>query len=221
MPLLPAAACLSKLAEQSTKYKTICNLLLFNYLDLYHLIKYNLMNTKTLKKFGILTMFCMVWSLTMFAQGGKMERVSPAATAKGNIGAANVTIIYSSPAVKGRTVWGDLVPYNKVWRAGANEATIFETDKPLTIDGKTLPAGKYSLYAIPGEAEWKVIFNSQTGQWGIKRTGETTDDASKDVLTVTTKAVKSAKFNERLSYVITEKGIELVWADLTVPVLIK
>src|SRR3954463_14450219 len=106
----------------------------------------------------------------LHAQG----RPSPKATATGKIGAANVTITYSSPSVKGRQIWGGLVPYDKVWRAGANEATLLETDKDLTVEGKKLPAGKYSLYAIPGEKQWQFIINSQTGQWGIERSGETT-----------------------------------------------
>ena len=67
------------------------------------------------------------------AQGGQ---ASPAATATGKIGEATITITYSSPGVKGRTIWGELVPYDKVWRAGANQATIFETDKDITIEGK-------------------------------------------------------------------------------------
>ena len=76
---------------------------------------------------------------TVFAQGDKASRPSPPATATGKIGKANVTISYSSPSVKGRKIWGDLVPYGKIWRAGANEATIFETDAELTIEGKKLP----------------------------------------------------------------------------------
>lgn len=177
------------------------------------------MSINSVKKTCMLALFTMSVSLTAFAQ--KAERASPAAVAKGTINGAAVTISYSSPAVKERKVWGGLVPYNKVWRAGANEATIFETDKPLKIKGKTLPAGKYSIYATPGEKEWTIIFNSETGQWGIKRTGETTEDPSKDVLTVTAKPVKSAKFNERLVYEVTKNGFELSWENLTVPVSFK
>ena len=163
-----------------------------------------------------LFMSSMVW-----AQGDKSTRPSPPATATGKVGGANITINYSSPAVKGRKIWGDLVPYDKVWRAGANEATIFTTDKDIKVEGKTLPAGKYSLYAIPGEKQWTIIFNSQTGQWGIQRNGETTEDPSKDVLRVTVKPVKSASVNERLTYKIDNKGFALLWENLKVPVSIK
>ncbi|MBB2144690.1 DUF2911 domain-containing protein [Pedobacter sp. LMG 31464] len=149
------------------------------------------------------------------------QKASPAATATGKIGEATVTISYSSPAVKERKIWGELVPYNKIWRAGANEATIFETDKALKIDGKDLPAGKYSIYMLPTESEWTIIFNSQVGQWGITRAGETTNDPTKDVLKVTVKPMKSKGFNERMTYEVNTKGFALNWENLTVPVKVK
>src|SRR6266480_6512014 len=142
-----------------------------------------------------LFMSSMIW-----AQGDKSNRPSPPATATGKVAGANITINYSSPAVKGRKIWGSLVPYDKVWRAGANEATIFETDKAIKVEGKSLPAGKYSLYAIPGEKKWTIILNSQTGQWGIKNTGETTEDPAKDVLRVMVTPKKTKSLRERLSY---------------------
>lgn len=167
----------------------------------------------------MLSFFSMLLSFTLMAQDTKQAPASPAQVATGEINGSSVTINYSSPGVKGRTIWGGLVPYGKIWRAGANAATVFETSKPLTIQGKTLPVGKYSIYAIPGESEWKIIFNSQTGQGGINHDGTTTDDASKDVAVVTAKAVKSSGMNERLVYKITGKGFELSWENLTVPVL--
>ena len=123
--------------------------------------------------------------------------------------------------MKARKVWGELVPYGKVWRAGANEATIFETDKDIKVEGKTLPAGKYSLYALPAENEWTMIFNSATGQWGINRDGSTTEDPAKDVLRVTVKPRKSKNFNERMAYTVNKKGFALVWENLEVPVSVK
>ncbi len=151
------------------------------------------------------------------------QKASPAATATGKIKDATITINYSSPSVKGRPIWGtSLVPYDKVWRAGANEATIFETDKDIKVEGKTLPAGKYSLYMYVTEnKDWTIIFNSQTGQWGITRAGETTEDPAKDVLRVNVKPVKSASFNERLVYNIGGKGFSLSWENLEVPVSVK
>jgi Protein of unknown function (DUF2911) len=146
---------------------------------------------------------------------------SPKATTVGKIGAANVTITYSSPSVRGRQIWGGLVPYDKVWRAGANEATLIVTDKDLVVEGKKLPAGKYSLYALPGEKEWQIIINSQTGQWGIERSGETTRKLEKDVVVVKVKPRSSATMQEGLLYKINNDGIVLAWEKLEVPVSIK
>jgi hypothetical protein len=156
-----------------------------------------------------------------FGQGDKSKRPSPPATASGKVGNANITIDYSSPAVKGRKIWGELVPYGEVWRAGANEATIFKTDKDIKVEGKTLPAGQYSLFATPGEKEWTIIFNSQTGQWGVKRGGVANRDPANDVLTVTVKPRKSSKMNERLTYTVDNNGFVLAWENLEVPVSIK
>lgn len=97
----------------------------------------------------------------------KASRVSPPATATGTIGNATVKIDYSQPAVKERTVWGELVPYDQVWRTGANEATVFEVSADVSIEGETLPAGKYSLFTMPSaEGPWTVIFNKTYEQWG-------------------------------------------------------
>jgi hypothetical protein len=168
-----------------------------------------------------LSMAALFVSSAIWAQDNKANRPSPPATATGKAGGATITINYSSPAVKGRQIWGSLVPYDQVWRAGANEATIFETDKDIKVEGKTLKAGKYSLYAIPGQKEWTFIFNSQTGQWGVKMDGSTTEDPAKDALRVTAKPKKSKSFNERMAYVIDKEGFALVWENVEVPVSIK
>jgi hypothetical protein len=179
------------------------------------------MKKTTIKRGLVLALAGVFMSSMIWAQGDKASRPSPPATATGKVGGATITINYSSPSVKGRQVWGSLVPYDKVWRAGANEATIFETDKEIKVEGKALPAGKYSLYAIPGEKEWTIIFNSETGQWGIKRSGETTEDPAKDVLRVKVKPEKSPSPTEALSYKVDSKGFALFWENLQVPVSVK
>jgi hypothetical protein len=173
------------------------------------------MNNKLVKLTFLLSFFTIVF--TACAQ----EKASPAATATGKVGDANITISYSSPAVKGRKIWGGLVPYDKVWRAGANEATVFQTDKAIKVEGKELPAGKYSLFALPGEKEWQFIFNSETGQWGVKRGGEANRDPAKDILTVAVKPKASSAMNERMTYEVNGKGFTLKWENLEVPVAIK
>lgn len=179
------------------------------------------MKKSTISKVLAFTMAAMFLTSLVWAQGDKSKRPSPPATATGKIMGATITIDYSSPAVKGRKIWGGLVPYDKVWRTGANEATIFTTDKEIKVEGKSLPAGKYSLYTIPGEKEWVFIFNSQTGQWGVNMDESTTEDPKKDVLRVTVKSEKSASLNERLKFEVDKSGFVLLWENLKVPVSVK
>jgi hypothetical protein len=96
------------------------------------------------------------------------QRKSPHETAKATIDGANITIEYGRPSMKGRKVMGELVPFGKVWRTGADEATTLTTDKELQIAGTIVPAGKYTLYTLPGPADWQLIVNKQTGQWGTE-----------------------------------------------------
>jgi hypothetical protein len=151
----------------------------------------------------------------------KSQRPSPPDSSSGKIGSATVSINYGSPSVKGRKIWGGLVPYGQAWRLGANEATTFTTDKPITVEGKPLPAGKYTLFAIPKENEWQLIFNSQTGQWGIKRTGEANYDPANNVLVVNVKPKKSSQMHERLKMTVAKPGLVIDWENLEVPVSIK
>ncbi len=94
--------------------------------------------------------------------------LSPPAKAEGKIGSKNVSIDYSAPSKRGREIIGGLVPYGKVWRTGANAATTLRTDKDITIGDLAVPAGTYTLYTIPGEKDWTLIVNKQTGQWGTQ-----------------------------------------------------
>jgi hypothetical protein len=160
------------------------------------------MNTSSIKMLGLSSILMLSIVFLSFCQ----ERASPPRTAEGTVNDAKITINYSSPAVKGRTIWGDLVPYGKVWRAGANEATIFETSKDIKVEGKPLPAGKYSLFVIPSEDESTVIFNKQTGQWGTQY------DESQDALRVKIQG-RENNFEENLTYEVLSDGFEVRWAD--------
>jgi hypothetical protein len=95
-----------------------------------------------------------------------LPRPSPKATVMQQIGITDLTVSYSRPGVKGRAIWGALVPYGQPWRTGANEATTFTTTDEIKVGGKALPAGTYSFFTIPAEGEWTVIFSKQQGQWG-------------------------------------------------------
>src|SRR6187455_3580997 len=114
-------------------------------------------------------------------------------------GELKINVFYNRPYKKGRDIFGSLVPYEKVWRTGANEATTFETNKDLMIDGHTLRRGKYTLWTIPGQEIWKIIFNSEHGQWGIGSDGEANRDAAKDVLTIDVHAVQQEQVFEQFT----------------------
>lgn len=151
-----------------------------------------------------------------FAQQPK-PRVSPPATASGMIKKANVSIAYSSPSVKGRQIWGALVPYDKVWRAGANEATVFETDKDIKVGGKPLPAGKYGFFLIPREnGPWTAIFNKTWKQWGAFKY-----DSTQDQLRVEVAPAMGKDSVEALQYAIMGKGFSLSWEKIKVMVPVK
>ena len=134
------------------------------------------------------------------------EKASPAKTAEGTVGDAKITINYSSPAVKGRMIWGDLVPLGEVWRAGANEATTFTTTKDIMVEGQKLAAGTYSFFVIPGEYESTFIFNSEAEQWGSMNY-----DSSKDVLRVNVSSGQTSTMEERLVYEVMDSGFEIRW----------
>jgi hypothetical protein len=123
-----------------------------------------------------------------------LPRLSPPASVSQSIGYTNVTISYSRPAVRGRKIWKDLVPYGKVWRAGANEATVIEFSTDVKVNGRSLPKGRYGLFIIPDEKEWTFAFSKAYKAWGAF-----TYDEKEDALRVKV-PTRSAEFRERLEY---------------------
>ncbi|MBU2527088.1 MAG: DUF2911 domain-containing protein [Bacteroidetes bacterium] len=95
-----------------------------------------------------------------------------------------MSVFYNRPYKKGRPIFGGLVPYNEVWRTGANEATVFTTNKDLTINGQHLPAGKYTLWTIPDSEQWQVIFNERQYIWGVTNEGVASRDPQYDTVNV-------------------------------------
>ncbi len=154
-----------------------------------------------------IVLVCLILSFKGVAQ---RQRQSPHDTVTAQINGANLRVTFGSPAVKGRTIWGGLVPYDKAWRGGADEATLFTTDKDISINGKKLAAGTYSLFVTPSKEKWTYIFNSQTGQWGIKMGGVANFDEAKNVLTVTADA-QTVPMEEHLKYIFNGKMFGLNW----------
>ena len=155
----------------------------------------------------LVVMLVALFAVSAYAQKDKSKRPSPPAKAEGTIDGVKVVIDYSTPYVKGRKIFGGLEPYGQVWRTGANEATSFEIDKNIKIEGKELPKGKYTLYSIPGEKEWVVIFNKQTGQWGTEYT------ESSDALRVTVKTEKTASLVEQFNIAIKGNKVVISWEN--------
>lgn len=134
--------------------------------------------------------------VAMFAILGTAFAQSPRKQANGKIDGVAVDVDYGSPSVKGRKIWGGLEPYDKVWRAGANEATTVTFSKAVKINGKDLAAGQYAFFIIPRESgKWTVIFNTEAKQWGAFK-----HDKSKDALRVDVEPEWSDDVQESLMY---------------------
>lgn len=150
------------------------------------------------------------------AQDDKSKRPSPPATLKASNNGLDVTIDYSQPSVKGRAIGKDIAPYGQVWRTGANEATTFEVNRDVTIEGKPLKAGKYALFTIPGENQWTLIFNKQANQWGAYNYKE-----AEDALRVNVKPTKAPSFTERMTFAHKGDKVALMWGDTQVDFTVK
>jgi hypothetical protein len=110
-------------------------------------------------------LMCTLLTLTVFAAA---QRPSPAASAQCKFAdGKSIKVDYSSPRAKGRQIYGGLVPYGQVWRTGANEATTFVTDANLSIGGRDIPAGSYTIFTVPNQDKWSLIINKKNAEWGI------------------------------------------------------
>jgi hypothetical protein len=150
----------------------------------------------------------------------RLPQVSQGASVKQTIGLNDVTITYSRPGVKGREIWGGLVPYASVWRTGANAATTVQFTEDVLVEGQPLPAGTYSLHTIPGEKEWTLIFNKQADQWGSY-----SYDAAKDALRFKVTPMPGSP-QEWMQFRFEDPSINsarvvLAWENLQVPFTIK
>ena len=152
------------------------------------------------------------------AQEDKSMRPSPPAFVKQKLGDVTVSIDYSQPSVKGRTIGADLEPKaGTVWRTGANEATVFEVDQDIMVEGKSLPKGKYGLFTIMNGDDWTIIFNKIWKQWGAFSYNE-----AEDALRASVKSGKADPFSEKMTFLIDENGkVSLLWGGIKVVFTIK
>lgn len=150
------------------------------------------------------------FSIGAFAQTDKSKRPSPPAVVTQKIADLVITIDYSQPSVKGRAIGTELEPKpGQVWRTGANEATVFEVNKDVVINGDALPAGKYGLFTLVDADDWTFIFNKTWKQWGAFEYKE-----EDDALRVKVKGGKAEPFAEKMTFTIDPSGtVTLVWGD--------
>lgn len=127
-----------------------------------------------------------------------------------------ITVNYGSPAMKGRAIWGGLVPMNEVWRTGANEATRLTVSAPVIINGKELAAGTYGLFTIPRTGQWQFIVNATAEQWGAYEY-----DASKDVLRVSATPIRTEQPLEYLDFMFENNQLIVAWENLRIPVSVQ
>jgi hypothetical protein len=165
------------------------------------------LNTKTISSFIILALLLLTMD-NNYAQNFETPRPSPNTTVSQTVGVTHITIDYSSPGVKNRTIWGGLVPFGEVWRTGANEVTSITFDDPVKINGNELPTGTYGIHTIPGETEWEIIFSEDT-----EVDAGSNYDPEKDALRIKVKPEESP-FIERMIFIFTNTTDDKTTANL-------
>ncbi|HEY6438184.1 MAG TPA: DUF2911 domain-containing protein [Ignavibacteriaceae bacterium] len=168
-----------------------------------------------LKLIHLCVILIFILTLSIFGQQLRTPRPSPDATVTQIVGVTEVSIDYSCPGVKGRKIFGELVPYGEVWRTGANEVTSITFSDAVKVNGNDLPAGTYGIHTIPGEGEWEIIFSKDT-----EINGSSTYDPTKEALRVNVKPEKH-HFMERMTFVfadVSDKSVNvnLLWDELEV-----
>jgi len=167
---------------------------------------------KTIINMSLILTFCFFSSCVI---GQKIVK-SPAKEMADSFNDSAITINYNAPSVRERDIWGGLVPYDKIWRTGANGATKITLEKDTEIEGQKLAAGTYSIFTIPTKSTWTIIFNTDSEQWGAYDY-----DEAKDALRVEVVPVKLDEKTEQMTFVkADESAIHLLWDNLAVPIRI-
>ncbi len=158
-----------------------------------------------------ITLILLLITTVTFAQ------VSPRTQATGKTGDVTIDIDFGAPSVKDRTIWGSLVPYGKVWRAGANENTTISFSSAVTINETAIPAGKYGFFIIPNENEdWTIIFSNKNDAWGSSKYSQ-----ENDLLRLNIKPEFENKNQEVLTYSVDEDGINFAWETARIEIPVK
>ena len=170
---------------------------------------------------ALVLLLLLAWAVSFYRKV-QTKSFSPEEEVVFNQDKLKLRVFYNRPYKKGRQIFGGLVPFNKAWRTGANEATTFETNVDLMIEGQKLRRGKYTLWTLPGEETWKVIFNSETGQWGVDANGDANRNVEKDVLSVDVHALQQEREFEQFTISFEKVGEDvemvLIWDKTLVSV---
>lgn len=166
----------------------------------------------------MLTLVAVVLAFITTDSFSQSKPLSPLENVKGTIDGVNIEIAYSRPSARGRKMLGEKEPYGKIWRTGANDATTIEFSKAVKIEGKDLAAGKYSLFTVPGEKEWVIVFNKKWDQDGAWQYDQYKDQ---DALRVTVPAGKPAAFVETFTIAVEKDKISLQWENTAVSFKVK
>lgn len=157
-----------------------------------------------------LLLFAFVLSL---CSCGNEKRASPPESVSGNLNGVQIQIDYGAPSVRGRKIFGDLVPFDKIWRTGANENTIIQLKSDAIIGGSLLKAGSYGLFTTPGEQEWKVHFNEDSEAWGAYAYSP-----EKDVAVVKVKPTRLDELQEKMRFRIASGSVFLEWENTRIAI---
>src|SRR5215467_13141837 len=174
-----------------------------------------------MQKLFACTVSILIWATLALAQQAKNQRPSPAESAECKFSEGKtIHVDYSSPRMKGRKIFGSLVPYGEVWRTGANEATAMTVGTDVTIGGKPVPAGKYTLFAIPEQNKWTLVISKKTGEWGTAYPGPDNDLARIDMKA---EKVPAAVENFTIAFNQTPAGctLKMEWENTQASVEIK
>lgn len=145
--------------------------------------------------------------ILLFATTVVFAQKSPRMQSSGEIAGAQVEVDYGAPSVRGRVIFGALVPYGKIWRSGANENTTVSFSKDVTVNGASLPAGKYGLFMIPNQSgDWEVIFSKKNDAWGSNGYSEDNDQ-----LRVKVSPENGSESVETMKFTVVESGIYFAW----------
>jgi DUF2911 family protein len=163
----------------------------------------------------------MMVAATANAQQDKASRPSPPASADCTLpNGGTIHVDYSVPSMKGRKIFGGLVPYGEVWRAGANEATTFVISKDVTVGGKAVPAGSYTLFAIPDKDKWTLVISKKTGEWGVPYPGAASDFGRVD-MTASSLPAPQERFSISLDKGAAGCTLKMAWETTQASVEIK